>query len=99
MDDGAVPTYSVSFRLQRTTTEFAFVSVALTTDLMIERADGSAGIDVDKLVQRAIEMGRADGVVWQPEERHVQPHPIQTPPPGSADSAPEADPGAAPDRD
>ncbi len=84
MDDPVVPTYSVSFRLQRTTTEVAFVSVPVTADLMIEQPDGTARIDVARMVQRAIELGQAPGVAWQPESRQVQPHPIQTPPPGSA---------------
>jgi len=93
----AVPTYSVSFRLQRTTTEFAFVSVPVTGDLMIEQPDGSGRIDVAKMVQRAIEIGQASGVAWQPEGQQVQPHPIQTPPPGLAGAAQDAELGAAPD--
>jgi hypothetical protein len=85
--DESVPTYSVSFRLQRTTTEFAFVSVPVTADLMIEQPDGTGRIDVAKMVQRAVEMGQAAGVSWHVEERQVQPHPIQTPPPGLAGGA------------
>jgi hypothetical protein len=72
--------YSVSFRLQRTTTEFAFVSVPVTGDLMVKQPDGTARIDVAKMVQRAIEMGRDSGVAWQPEGQYIEPHPIQTPP-------------------
>ena len=74
--------YSVSFRLQRTTVESAFVSVPLTADLIVEQPDGTGRIDVSKMVQRAIEMGQAPDVAWQPESQQVQPHPIQTPPPG-----------------
>ena len=94
--DEAVPTYSVSFRLQRTTTEFAFVSVPVTGDLMIEQPDGTGRIDVAKMVERAIEMGQASGVSWQPEGQQVQPHPIQTPPLGLAGSAQDAAPGTSP---
>lgn len=79
-----IPIYTVSVRLQRTTTEFASVSVPVTSDLVIERSDGSGQIDVDKLVQRAVEMGHAASVEWQAEDQQVQPHPIQTPPPGPA---------------
>ncbi|HEV2949388.1 MAG TPA: hypothetical protein VGX70_18580 [Gemmataceae bacterium] len=43
MHDPVVPTYSVSIRLQRTTTEVAFVSVPVTADLMIEQPDGTGG--------------------------------------------------------
>ena len=82
MADSEGATYSVSFRLQRTTIEFTFVSVPVTADLLVQQPDGTGQIDVDKMVQRAIEMGKASGVVWQSEEQQVQPHPIQTPPPG-----------------
>jgi hypothetical protein len=87
VDDPVVPTYSVSFRLQRTTTEVAFVSVPMTADLMIEQPVGTGRIDVAKMVQRAIEVGQAPGIAWQPESQQVQPHPIQTPPPGLAGTA------------
>jgi hypothetical protein len=80
--DSQGPTYSVSFRLQRTTTEFAFVSVPVTADLLVEQSDGTGRIDVNKMIARAIELGQAPDVPWQPEERHVRPHPIQMPPPG-----------------
>lgn len=85
MDDPVVPTFSVSFRLQRTTTEIAFVSVPVTPDLMIEGPEGTGRIDVAKMVRRAIEIGQAPGVAWQTEGQQIQPHPIQTPPPGVAD--------------
>ena len=88
--DFGVPTYSVSFRLRRTTTEFAFVSVPVTADLMIEQPDGTGRIDVAKMVQRAVERGQLPGVAWHPEGRQVEPHPIQTPPPGWEGSKPEA---------
>ena len=80
--------YSVSFRLQRTTTETAFVKVPVTADLMIEQPDGTASIDVAKMVARAVETGQAADVSWQLESQQVQPHPIQMPPPGlkNADS-------------
>jgi hypothetical protein len=82
-----VPTYSVSFRLQRTTTEVAFVSVPVTADLIIEQPDGTGRIDVAKMVRRAIEMRQAPSVAWKPESQQVPPHPIQTPPPGLAGMA------------
>jgi hypothetical protein len=79
----AGPNYSVSFRLQRTTTEFAFVSVPVTHDLMLERPDGTGSLDVERMVERAVEMASASEVMWQHESCHIQPHPIQTPPPES----------------
>jgi hypothetical protein len=93
-----VPTYTVSFRLQRTTTEFALVSVPVTADLILEQPDGTGRTDVAKMVQRAVELGQATGVAWHLEGREVQPHPIQTPPPGLAGGAQDAEPGAASDR-
>jgi hypothetical protein len=80
--DPVGPTYSISFRLRRTTTEVAFVSVPVTEDLMIAQPDGTGRIDVGKMVQRAIEIGEAPGVEWHAEDQRVEPHPIQTPPPG-----------------
>lgn len=81
MDDPVIPTYSISLRIQRTTTEVAFVKVPVTPDLIIEQPDGTGRIDVDKMVRRAVEMGQAPEVAWQREEQLVHPHPIQTPPP------------------
>jgi len=80
MPDTSGATYSVSLRLQRTTTEFAFVSVPLTADLTIAKPDGTGQIDVEKMVQRAVEMGQASSVSWQKEEQHVKPHPVQMAP-------------------
>ena len=78
-----MPTYSVSFRLQRTTTEDTFVSVPITDELMIEQPDGSAKLDVEKLVARAVEIGLEPHVVWTPEGTEITPHSIQKPPPGA----------------
>ncbi|WP_435016987.1 hypothetical protein TA3x_004573 [Tundrisphaera sp. TA3] len=89
MNDPTQPTYSISWRLRRTTTDYAFVSVPVTGDLMIEQPDGTGRIDVPRMVERAIEMSRAEGVVWHPEGQQIEPHPIQTPP-GPAGPVPEA---------
>lgn len=94
----AIPTYSVSFRLQRTTTEFALVSVPVTGDLIVAQSDGTGRIDVEEIVRRAVELGHAADVVWQAEGQRVEPHPIQMPPPGLASDAQRAETGAAPDR-
>jgi hypothetical protein len=73
-------TYSVSFRVRRTTTEYAFVSVPLTADLTISQPDGTGRIDVPMMVHRAVEMARAPDVSWQREEQLVEPHPVQIAP-------------------
>jgi hypothetical protein len=80
--DAGGPTYSVSFRLQRTTSEFAFVSVPVSEELIVRQPDGSGRIDVQKMVQRAVELGQAPHVEWQLEGQEVRPHPIQMPPDG-----------------
>ena len=51
---------------------------------MIQQADGTGQIGGARMVQQVIELGSAAGVTWQLEEQQVQSHPIQTPPPGLA---------------
>lgn len=84
-DNEENPTYSISFRLQRITTESTFVSVPVTDDLIVPHPDGTGRLDVEKVAQRAVEMGQASAVVWQTEEQQVQLHPIQMPPPWAAE--------------
>ena len=86
MNDSGSPSYSISVRLQRVTTEFAFVSVPVAPDIMIQQPDGTGRIDGARMVVQAIELGSAPGVTWQVEEQRVLPHPIQTPPPGLTDT-------------
>lgn len=76
-----VPTYSISVRLQRTTTEFAFVSIPATADLIAEQPDGTGRLDAARMIERGVEMGKQPGVAWQHESQEVQPHPLQVPPP------------------
>jgi hypothetical protein len=72
--------YSVSFRLRRISTEYGYLSVPITEDLVIRLDDGSGRIDVEKMVQRAIEMRASPEVTWLPENQEIQPHPIQQAP-------------------
>jgi hypothetical protein len=73
------PSYSVSFRLQRVTTETAFVSVPITPAVI----DGDK-LDVEKLTRAAVELGKHPLTRWELEEDAVvTPHPIQMPPPAS----------------
>jgi hypothetical protein len=73
-------TYSITFRLQRVTVEYAYVSVPITSDKIIEQVDGTARIDPAKLVQQAIELGLESGVPWYKESEDIHPHPIQKAP-------------------
>lgn len=72
--------YSISFRLQRTTVEETYVSVPVTDALLREEPaeDGSFRIDTEKFVAAAIELG--SGADWLPENQQVVPHPIQKAP-------------------
>jgi hypothetical protein len=80
-DSEASPRYSISYRLQRVTTEFSFVKVPVTSDILDRQADGTGRVNVERMVQRAIALAMLANVFWQVEEQRVQPHPIQTPPP------------------
>lgn len=83
-----MPTYSISFRIQRTTVEYAYVSVPVTADVMILQEDGevqldeagTARLDVDKAVQKAVELGEAPELRWHLEKQNIQMHPIQKAP-------------------
>ncbi len=85
MDD--TPTYSISLRLRRTTTEVAFVKVPVTGDLMQagEDAEGHRHLDPEKVLDAAIRLGKDARTHWVAEtEPAIEPHPIQTPPPDAA---------------
>jgi mevalonate pyrophosphate decarboxylase len=88
MRQSGAATTSVSFRMQRTTTETAVVSVPVTDDLMIRQPDGSGRLNVEKMMQRALDMARQSGVEWQAETQQVQMHPIQIAPPHGAKQKP-----------
>jgi hypothetical protein len=79
--DTPIPTYSVTFRLQRTTTESAFVSVPVTSDLIVVMNDGKGRLAVEKMLLRAAKLGADVNLDWQFERRVVEPHPVQSLPP------------------
>jgi hypothetical protein len=81
MNDESQKTFSISMRLQRTITEFAFVSVPVTQELLVDQSDGTQRLDVNKVTQYALELGQTHGLNWQPEDAQIQLHPIQTAPP------------------
>jgi hypothetical protein len=72
--------YSVSFRLQRIRTEFAYVRVPVTEDLVKPDENGVGRIVVPDMVQRATEMGQLPDVEWYLEDQTIQLHPIQKAP-------------------
>jgi hypothetical protein len=70
----------VSVRLRRVTTETTFVSVPLLPDLVDPNFEESGSINVEKLMQAAVDLGRQPSVTWTPEEATITPHPVQAPP-------------------
>jgi hypothetical protein len=85
---GENKTYSISFRLRRTTHEDAFVSVPVTDAVMQDTPDeqGHRRLDVDKLSRAAISLASDSKIRWRPEgDPILELHPIQV--------APNEDPG------
>ncbi|MEV0131010.1 hypothetical protein AB0H83_21425 [Dactylosporangium sp. NPDC050688] len=88
-------TYSISVRLQRTTTEEAYLSVPVDEAIMKDEAasDGSYRIDPVKLWAEAIRLA-GESADWTTEARQVTPHPIQQAPPSIAEQLREQPPEA-----
>jgi hypothetical protein len=79
-------TFSVSFRLQRVTTETAHVSVLLTTEFMSDDPRTEA-LNVDKLAKAAIDRGQLPSTIWKLDcEPVITLHPVQTAPDDSSSS-------------
>ncbi len=73
--------YSVTFRLRRTTVEDGYVSVPLTEALTRIADDGTRRIDTDALLKEAIRLGADSRVEWRAEEVTTLCHPLQQPRP------------------
>lgn len=74
---------SVSFRLRRTTTEVAYVSVPISKDLLVSNGEdpNTFRLDTDKLMETAVALGRDVSTNWRLEgESIIEPHPQQEPP-------------------
>jgi hypothetical protein len=72
-------TYSIQLRMQRTTTEHAFLSVPVTSDILDFQPDGTARINAEKMMAAAVKLAAAPMTEWIIEETAIQPHPIQRP--------------------
>jgi hypothetical protein len=79
-DEMAEPTHSILIRVQRVTTEYAFVRVPVTSEIIVAQPDGTGRIDPEKMVRGAIQMAEATDIAWHREDQRIQPHPIQKPP-------------------
>ena len=75
-------TLSMSVRLRRVRTETTTVSVPITQDVMRrEDEGGEMKLDVDKIIEAALQLGKFDSIEWQAEgEPEIQLHPIQNAP-------------------
>ena len=73
--------YSVTFRLRRTTVEDGYVSVPLTEVLTQIADDGTQRINTDALLKEAIRLGEDSRVEWRVEEVTTECHPLQQPRP------------------
>jgi hypothetical protein len=74
-------TLSMSVRLRRVRTETATVSVPITQEVMRPGEEGgSPKMDVDKIIEAALQLGKFDSIEWEIEgEPEIQLHPIQNP--------------------
>ena len=91
--DEAPRTYSISVRLQRTTTEEAYLSVPVDEAIMQDEpaADGNYRIDPGKLWAAAIRLAE-HSTNWTIEDQQVNPHPVQKAPPWMAEQYREQQP-------
>ncbi|HXO20383.1 MAG TPA: hypothetical protein VOA87_10730 [Thermoanaerobaculia bacterium] len=82
MDDSD-HTYSILLRYRRVTTEDAYVSVPVTSDLMKPEpeADGTFRLNTDALWAEGLRISRDSRVEWRVESTETVPHPTQQPKP------------------
>ena len=74
---------SIVVRIRRTMTEDVHVSVEISDSLMAPepQPDGTFRVDVPRLFEEALRIGREDPLDWRIEgEPAVEVHPLQTPP-------------------
>jgi len=82
------PPYSISVRVRRTTTGYAYIAVPVSDELMQTDESGAvacdpagfAHLDPGKVLQRALELAQSPNVRWHPEEEQIEPHPTQKAP-------------------
>ena len=74
-------TLSISVRLRRRQTETAQVSVPITEEVMQSDDEGGRKMDVDKIIEVALQLGKLDSTQWEIEgEPEIQLHPVQNTP-------------------
>ncbi len=88
MQDDKPHSYSISVRLRRTITEYCYIRVPVTDDIMqigeagavVTDEKGQARIDPEKMADQAVQLARLPSVVWYREAEQIQPHPLQKKP-------------------
>jgi hypothetical protein len=78
-DGEAIYLDSVSWRLMRTTVEYAYVSVPVA-GMVRPDAQGVGRVDADAMAQRAVDLGQSPDVVWYREQQRIDLHPLQKEP-------------------
>jgi hypothetical protein len=79
------PSYSISVRVQRVTTEDAYVQVPVNSTVMnVEpEPDGTYHLDTEKVWAEAVRLG-VEVTRWRLESQDVTVHPVQQAPPEGA---------------
>ncbi len=72
-------TYSIQVRVQRTTTEHAFILVPVTSEVIIQKPDGTGTLDPEQVMHRALQLAASPEMQWLPEGCETQLHPVQRP--------------------
>ena len=72
--------YSVSWRLRRTTVEYAYVTVPVAGNIVRPDAQGVNRIDSEAMGRRAVDLGQSPEVVWYREAERIDLHPEQKAP-------------------
>ena len=70
---------AVSWRLMRTTVEYAYVCVPVA-GMVRPDAQGVGRIDAEAMGRRAVDLGQNPEVVWYWEEQRIDLHPLQKAP-------------------
>jgi hypothetical protein len=73
-----MPTYSISVRLRRITTEEAYVSLPVTSELVHAEAKPGEPVLMEKISAAAIEQATRDSTTWTQEgDVVIELHPIE----------------------
>jgi hypothetical protein len=69
----------VLLRLRRITIEDGYVTVPITSSIIVVGEDGNQRFDFDAFTREGLRLGSDSRVQWRVEERNVECHPIQRP--------------------